>query len=283
MEPRVAGQRRGAESTEIDAAVADTPAIEMVGVTVKALRDPERVVAEEVNWRVTTGDFWAIGGLHATGKSDFMAVAAGLHPPARGECRIFGRAVTTGPEPERRAARLPVGLVFAGGRLLQHLTIAENISLPLRYHRDCSQADCAEPVAALLGLVEMTHWAERYPNDIPRNWCQRAGLARALALKPRLLLLDSPLTSLDPRDADWWRELVAALATGHAILDKRPVTVIVTGDDLRPWQGRARQYGILKDGRFRCVGTCPETARSDEALMQELLSPTIVRREQASI
>src|SRR5512143_2846639 len=69
------------------------PPLEMIAATLISLKDPELVMVENVNWRVETGDFWAIGGLQASGKSDFMAAAAGLLPPARGACRVFGREV----------------------------------------------------------------------------------------------------------------------------------------------------------------------------------------------
>src|SRR5512137_1852854 len=162
---------------------APAPLLEMTDVAVASLKHPSRVVVAQVNWRVAASDFWVIGGLQASGKSDFIATAAGLLPPAAGTCRLFGRQLAAGFEQEDLAARLRLGLVFDGGQLLQHLTLAENISLPLRYHQDCSAAECTGPVAALLELTGLARWADEYPGDITHNRRQRAGLARALALK----------------------------------------------------------------------------------------------------
>jgi ABC-type transporter Mla maintaining outer membrane lipid asymmetry ATPase subunit MlaF len=225
-------------------------AIEMIDVTVPALREPERAVLTGVNWSVQPGEFWTVGGLHATGKSDLMAVAAGILQPLSGTYRAFGQAPGAGYEQERLGLRLRVGLVFDGGNLLNHLTVAENVALPIRYHRDCRFADCAEFVEALLETTGLRPWADFFPGAISRNWQQRAGLARALALKPEVLLLDSPLSGLDPRDAAWWLDLAGQLAAGHPLLGQRPLTLVVTGDDFRPWRGRARRFAVLQEGRF---------------------------------
>jgi len=273
MQPHATGRESGREGHGSAPAPppAVAPPLEMINVTVTSLKNPERTVVAQVNWRVDAGAFWAIGGLQASGKSDFMATAAGLLPPATGTCRVFGRDLAAGFEHEDLAARLRLGLVFDGGRLLQHLTLAENISLPLRYHQDCSVRDCAAPVAALLELTDLARWADEYPGNITPNRRQRVGLARALALKPELLLLDSPLTGLDPRDAAWWLDVLSALSAGHPLLERRPVTLVVTGDDLRPWKNRAREFAALRNKNFVTLGSPPEAAGPAEMLMQELL------------
>ncbi len=238
------------ELTTARATQAGGPLLEMVDVAVPALTDPRRIVLVEVNWSVQSGDFWAIGGLHASGKSDFMAVAAGILPPAHGTYRAFGIEPITGFEQERVDTRLRLGLVFDGGQLLHHLTVAENISLPIRYHGNCRFEPCAARVEALLELTGLTGCASQYPGTMSHTRRQRAGLARALALGPEVLLLDSPLSSLDPPDAAWWVNLVTRLAAGHPIADGRPMAVVVTGDDLRPWRPHAKQFAMLEAGRF---------------------------------
>lgn len=248
-----------------------TVAIEMIDVTVTALKDPEKRVLEGVNWSVVVGDYWVIGGLQGSGKSDFMALAAGIMPPARGICRVFGRELFSGFDQELLPTRLRVGMVFDGGQLLHHLTVAENVALPIRYHRDCAVNEIKEQIETLLELTELSSRANQMPGLISRNWQQRAGLARALALKPDMMLLDNPLTGLDPRDTAWWLELLRQLAAGHPIVDGRPMTLVVTGDDLRPWKDQARQFAILKDKSFIVLGKRPELATHPEPLLQELL------------
>ena len=110
------------------------PATEMIDVAISSLQDTEQIVLEGINWRVAVGDFWAVGGLHASGKSDLLATAAGIMRPARGRYRVFGQELGAGFEEDRLATRLRLGLVFEGGRLFHHLSVAENIALPLCYH-----------------------------------------------------------------------------------------------------------------------------------------------------
>lgn len=248
------------------------PALEMREVTVTSLRDAGNIVLEGVNWTVAAGDFWAVAGLLRSGKSDLMALAAGITRPSRGSCRLFGKELVAGFEHERLALRLRVGLVFDGGQLVHHLTLAENIALPLRYHFDDGGEQIDQRIQALIELTGLEPWAGSHPADVNRNWQQRFGLARALALKPEVLLLDNPLTSLDPRDAAWWLEIVDALAAGHPIVDGKPLTLVVTGDDLRPWRNRARQFAILKNRQFISLGTRADLAGHAEPLLQELLA-----------
>jgi ABC-type transporter Mla maintaining outer membrane lipid asymmetry ATPase subunit MlaF len=232
----------------------DSPSsiIEMAGVAFGSMQDLSCMVAEEVHWTVTRGDFWVIGGLHGTGKSDLLLLAAGLLPPARGSYRYFGEPMPAHPE-ERLADRLRLGLVFDNAQLFNHLTVAENIALPLRYHRDWSAAEASGRVRELIEALELTPWAERAPGSLGRNWQKRVGLGRALAMNPELLLVDNPLGGLDPRQAQWWLHWLDRLARGDQLTPGRVVTIVVTAADLRPWKNHARQFAVLRGGRLEVL------------------------------
>src|SRR5437667_455571 len=145
------------------------------------------------------------------------------------------------------------------------------VALPLVYYLGGRPPEVEARLDALVELTGLEPWADRYPAEVARNWQQRIGLARALALRPEVLLLDSPLTGLDPRDTLWWLETLDALAAGHSILGGRPLTLVVTGDDLRPWLKRARQFAVLKDHQFIALGGRGELGRHPEPLLQDLL------------
>jgi len=250
-------------------------ALEMIDVSVGSLIYTDALLLEGVNWKIAVGDYWAIGGMQASGKSDLMATAAGIMRPLAGSFRVFGQELGAGFEHELMPTRLRLGLVFDGGRLLNHLTIAENIALPLRYHKNLSVTEAEAQTEALLELAGLSTWAARAPGALRRNAQQRAGLARALALKPDVLLLDNPLTGLDSRDSAWWLDLLDQLCAGHAIMDRRPITLAVTGDNLRPWRDRARQFGILENRTLTVIGSRSDLAASNNPLVHELL-PTEV-------
>lgn len=246
------------------------PAIEMTGVNVGSLTRSDEVILEDVNWTVAEGDYWAIAGLQGAGKSDLLFTAAGLIPPLSGFHRVFGHEMRTGFEADVLASRLTVGVVFDGGRLFNQLTLLENVALSLEYHHALAPEESAARAASLLEIVGLADYTSRMPGTINRNLRQRAGLARALALKPRILLLDMPLSGLDPRDALWWLNFLDELSAGHAVTSKQPLTLVTTADDLRPWHARAHQFAALGNRRFTLLGGREQLAAHSEPLLQEL-------------
>ena len=256
-----------------DARPTGVAAIDMRGVTVGALRDAQLIVAAGVNWRVEPGEFWAVAGLHGAGKSDLLMLVAGVMAPVAGSYDFLGAGMPIFSE-DRLAHRLRLGLVFDGGRLFGQLTVAENIALPLRYHRNLPEAGVESNVATLLELMELSPFARTLPGALGRNWQRRAALARALALKPEVLLLDTPLAGLDQREQNWWFGFLDQLSRGHPYYEGRPVTLVVTTSNLRNWRGHARQFALLEDRRFTTLGDWAAVGRSDNPLVRELLTET---------
>jgi len=244
-------------------------ALEMRGVSVGSMRDLDTIVVEDVNWTVAPGDFWVVSGLQGSGKSDFLTMTGGLMAPVAGTYYFLGEEMPIF-EDHRLPDRLKLGYVFENGQLFNHLTIAENISLPLRYHGNLSEADVDAETKKLLDLTELTPWAASTPGAIARNWHRRAGLARALILRPEVLLLDNPLAGLDLRHRAWWLNLLEQLSRGHEWMNGKPITLIVTTNDLRLWRGEARQFAILKDKHFVVLGNWEQVEAAGDELVREL-------------
>ncbi len=249
------------------------PAIEMTDVTVGVLRDPDATVAEGITWTVNAGDYWVVAGLHGSGKSNFLALTGGLMAPRLGRYQFFGQEMPIFEE-ARLKERLRLGLVFETGQLFNHLTVAENVALPLRYHHNWSQNEAAPAVAELLECTELTPWAGSTPGNLGHNWLKRTGLARALALQPEVLLVDNPLGGLDPRDVYWWLGFLDQLSKGHRLTQGRPITLVVTTADFRPWKGHARQFATLRNRRFQVLGTWDQLEKASKELVRELLTET---------
>jgi len=246
-------------------------ALEMIDVAIGSALNTAAVVLEGVNWKVPAGDYWAIGGLQASGKSDFMETAAGIMRPLRGAFRVFGQELGSGFEHHLMPTRLRLGLVFQGGRMLSHLTVAENVALPIRYHQNLALGEAEARTQALLKFIGLSDMAARTPGTLRRNLQQRAGLARALALKPDVLLLDNPLNGLELRERGWWLDNLDKLCAGHPLLDNHPLTIVITDDNLRPWADRARQFGLIKDREFIALGGRSDLMANKDSLVQELL------------
>jgi ABC-type sulfate/molybdate transport systems ATPase subunit len=247
------------------------PVIELCGADIVAMRETTLRVVEKVDWVVRRGEFWVVAGQSHSGKSDLLLHAAGLMVPVAGsgsvlgyDLREFGRSENSG--------RLRLGLVFADGKLFNHLTVAENVTLPLRYHTNQTDEECAQAVARLLDGMELTPFANLTPANVPANWRQRAALARALILRPELLLLDQPLQGLNVRHRDWLRNFLNQLWRGHELMGGQPMTVVATTDDLREWRHPQRRFAVLSEGRFTQLGIWDAEKFAQHPAAKDLLS-----------
>jgi putative ABC transport system ATP-binding protein len=249
------------------------PVIELVNVSVAAGGRAESAALEGINWGISAGDYWVVGGLPGSGKSDLLATLAGLYRPLGGTLKLFGRDIAGLSEDDFMAARLRIGLVFeGGGRLFNQLSVAENVALPLRYHRSQPGVEAGERVKAILDATGLTPWAESTAGRINLARRQRVALARALAMSPEALLLDNPLGVSGSQEARWWRDFLAQLAGGHELLRGCPVTLVVACHDLRPWADQGKQFALLKQKRWLAIGGRAELTCGDEPLLHELLA-----------
>ncbi|MBI5384854.1 MAG: ATP-binding cassette domain-containing protein [Verrucomicrobia bacterium] len=235
--------------------------IELIDATIASRRAPGTVAVEGVDWTVEEEDFWVIGGLLGSGKSDLLATAAALTKPTRGTYRLFGQDISPTYDNECLTERLRVGLVFGeGGRLFNQLTIWGNVALPLQYHQATTGAEgeMDERIAALLETLDLSDHAHHAPSSLGLGWRQRTALARALTLKPEVLLLDNPLAGLDPRHARWWIDFLFQLSAGHAVMDGQTMTIVVAVDDPRPWQQPGNRFALLHETRFTLLNDVQE-------------------------
>ena len=257
------------------------PAIDMVGVAAGAMRNFSFTVVSDVNWTVRSGEFWVLAGPQRSGKTDFLMMTGGLMAPKRGSYRFFGNEMPIFDD-SRLAERLKLGFVFDGGQLFNQMTIAENVSLPLRYHSNLSREKAQEQIQALLEAVELAPLAHNTPATVGRSFQKRAGLARALTLQPEVLLLDNPLSGLDARHTLWWVGFLRQLSRGHELLGGKPLTIAATADDLRPWRGSQRRFACLSNERFLVLGNWSEVERCPEPAVQDLLHqpPPVIDRQE---
>lgn len=147
-------------------------------------------VLHNINLNLRQGEFLVVVGFSGSGKTTFTKLLAGLELPDKGEVLFEGKRVT-GPGPER-------GLVFQNYSLLPWLTVRGNIALSVnRVFSHWSKAERQEHIEKFIEMVGLKHAAHRRPHELSGGMRQRTSLARALAMKPKVLLLDEPLSALD--------------------------------------------------------------------------------------
>jgi ABC-type transporter Mla maintaining outer membrane lipid asymmetry ATPase subunit MlaF len=252
----------------------NTPVIEMRDVKISAMRDLGLAVLESVDWSVAPGEFWVVAGQQHSGKSDFLMMTAGLMPPINGSYKFFGNETRIFDE-SRIADRLRIGFIFENAQLFHYLTVAENIALPLQYHKNLELDTAVKEIQELLELTELKSVADVTPANLPRSWQKRASFARALALRPEILLLDNPLGGLDARHSQWWLRFLDELWRGHKVFGAQPMTIVATTDDLRPWRSAQRKFALLKGKNFVQLGSWNEVSAAKELIVKELLAAPI--------
>ena len=150
-----------------------------------------------IDLKIAPGEVFGIIGRSGAGKSSLVRTINLLNRPKAGRVIVDGRELTTLPEPQLRAARREIGLIFQHFNLLSSRTVAENVALPLEL-AGVAKSETSRRVAELLDLVGLAAMRDRYPSQISGGQKQRVGIARALANRPKVLLSDEATSALDP-------------------------------------------------------------------------------------
>jgi sulfate/thiosulfate transport system ATP-binding protein len=215
-------------------------AIEVQNVT---KRFGDFVALDDVSVTVPDGSLTALLGPSGGGKSTLLRVISGLEQPDSGEILIGGQPMA-GVPPQHRG----VGLVFQHYAAFKHMSVRDNVAFGLSI-RKVGKARIRDKVDELLGLVHLTGFADRYPGQLSGGQRQRMALARALAVEPKVLLLDEPFGALDAKVRaelrDWLRRL-------H---DEVHVTTIFVTHDQEEAMDVAEQIVVVNEGRVEQAGT----------------------------
>tara|TARA_Y100001934_G_C12370687_1_gene786127 strand:+ start:1173 stop:1934 length:762 start_codon:yes stop_codon:yes gene_type:complete len=225
------------------------------------------------NWTLLPGEFWVVGGLNWTGKTEWLMTAAGLQPVGAGQQSIFGTPLTRLTSAERIANRRRMGFVFEHtGRLFAELSVAENVMLPLRYQAEADAATLESRLGNVMEICGIRDLGEKPPTELSRGVQRRAGLARALILEPEVLFLDTPLIGLDPVHARWWLDLLRRFHAGESFPIQTPNTIVVTVEDFRPWLQPGREFAMLDSGNLVRLGQASTVRRCEHRVVQEMLA-----------
>jgi len=177
-------------------------------------------VLKGVSTQFCTGEVTVIIGASGSGKSTLLRAINRLEPHDGGRITIDGVEVTDN-EATLQKQRCEVGMVFQHYALFRHMTVFENVAFGLRVKprsQRPSEAQIREKVLSLLKLVQLDWIAERFPSQLSGGQRQRIALARALAVEPKVLLLDEPCSALDPISTAKIEELIAELKNDYTVV-----------------------------------------------------------------
>ena len=219
------------------------PHVDVAGLTV---RYGGWTALEQLDLGIGRGELFVLLGGSGSGKTTLLRTLAGFIAPAAGRITLGGRDITSLP-PYRR----PVNTMFQSYALFPHMSVAANIGFGLR-RQGLPKAEVAARVAELLALVRLEPFADRRPDALSGGQRQRVALARSLAPRPELLLLDEPLSALD-------RGLREATRTELVRVQRQlGTTFVLVTHDQEEALSMATRIGLLEGGRLAQVGTPTE-------------------------
>jgi len=217
------------------------PAIRLTGLS-KSFG--AKVVLRDLDLTLPVGQSIVVLGKSGMGKSVLLKHVVGLLKPDAGTVEIGGRDLWKATARERDALRRKFGMSFQEGALFDSMSVGENIAFPLVRHTRLNRREIASRVAECLEMVRLPGLEEKRPSELSGGMRRRVGFARAIALKPEILLFDEPTTGLDPITTDVIVRVIEELRSRL-----RPTAVTIT-HDLKVAFQVADRVALLDGGRL---------------------------------
>lgn len=225
----------------------------------------ERQILKNISFSIPKGKTTVILGGSGCGKSTLLKHLIGLLKPTSGSILINGKDIAGLEETELDEVRKKTGVLFQGAALLNSLSIAENVALPVVEHTKLNESTVQIMVRMKLDLVGLSGFENYYPSQLSGGMKKRAGLARAIALDPELLFFDEPSAGLDPVTAAGLDELILKLKNVFRM------TIVVVTHEL-PSVFMIADYVIMLDmGEVIFTGSLDELKASDNPRIRMFL------------
>ncbi len=216
-----------------------TPLLEIRNLT-KSFEGHHAV--DDVSLTIYKGEIFALLGPSGCGKSTLLRMLAGFEPPTHGQIMLDGQDLSHVPPYQR-----PINMMFQSYALFPHMTVEQNIAFGLKQDR-LPKAEIASRVEEMLALVHMQEYAKRKPHQLSGGQRQRVALARSLAKRPKLLLLDEPMGALDKKLRDRMQLEVVD------ILERVGATCVMVTHDQEEAMTMAGRIAIMNRGKFEQIG-----------------------------
>ena len=245
------------------AAEAATPVVRLDGVS-KTFGT--RAVLDEVSFDVAGGSGFIILGRSGTGKSVTLRHIVRLMRPDRGRVFVEGDEISALEGSDLSRVRRKIGFLFQNAALFDSISVGENVAFPLRRHTRLSDQEIKERATQKLASVGLEDEYDKMPAALSGGMRKRAGLARALALDPPIVLVDEPSAGLDPITADEIDTLLLELK------ERGGTTLIVVTHNIPSAKRLGDDLVMLDEGRIIARGTVADLERSREPMVRAFMS-----------
>ncbi len=219
----------------------------------------DHIVLSNINLHIPAGQTTVILGRSGCGKSTLLKAMIGLLEPISGLIRVDGEDITSMSERELNRVRMKFGMLFQSAALFNSMTVGENVALPLREHTELHPEVVDIMVRLKLGMVDLAGCEEMTPAELSGGMKKRAGLARAMAMDPRIIFFDEPVTGLDPIISAGIDDLILHLKSAFTI------TLVIVTHELKHAFTVADRIVMISDGKILAEGT-PDEVKSNSHL-----------------
>ena len=240
-----------------------TPAVRLEGVS-KAFGGKQ--VLDGVTFEVPSGTGFIILGRSGTGKSVTLRHIIGLVRPDAGRVFVNDEEISSLEGEALSRVRKQIGFLFQNAALFDSITVGENVEFPLRRHSRLSDAEIRDRAREKLASVGLETDYNKMPSELSGGMKKRAGLARALALDPRVLLIDEPSAGLDPITADEIDNLLLGLKQNGG------TTLVVVTHNIPSARKLGDELTMLHEGRILERGTAQELDRSSNDIVRAFMA-----------
>lgn len=229
----------------------------------------QQKVLDGIDLCVAKNETVVILGRSGTGKSVLLKLLVGLQKPDSGSIRIHGQEISGLDMEQLNEIRKKIGFLFQDAALYDSLNVRDNVAFPLNRHTNLSEADQDKRVRELLASVGMEKDLEKMPSEISGGMQRRAGLARALALDPDILLFDEPTAGLDPITSGEIGKLILKLK------QERKLTAIVVTHDIQGAKAYSDRLVVVNEGHIVTEGTLEDLQKSKDPFVVQFLSGVV--------
>ena len=221
-------------------------------------------VLDDISFEIPTGQAFCLLGRSGTGKSVALRHIVGLVQPDSGKVFVEERDITMLAGHELAGIRKHMGFLFQNAALFDSMSVGDNVAFPMRRHTDWSDGEIRERAKSKLTDVGLDKEFDKMPGDLSGGMKKRAGLARAMALDPAILLVDEPSAGLDPITAREIDELLVKTKQGGT-------TLVVVTHNIPSARVIGDGFAVLHEGRLLVSGTVQALDASEEPLVQTFM------------